>query len=402
MMEVRRAKVVSIIDPSNEGKFKVKFAPHFKEEESAYVIYTSPNYSIHEGGFFAPPTNGSEILVLRADDKNYYYLSTIVSRPKTIKNFFNKIKSALIAGRNIFNSDNQPKAFTFTNPKGAGITISNYYNTDGSEIPRDKVAVKSSQGHRLVLSDNPNLDCVILRNKDGDGITITANSNAVHSSNSIVIKSKSSQRHVADAGEFRMTLNDGRDVVIENNSTGVNSGDGSPYGNINLVSKWKDINIYTQGRGNPITGDPGKILISTPNGVIQLNSGGDVTIYAKGNVNIASEQNINMEAENINLKARGDIQLTSDGAVRTLSQGPTDIRSNSLIGIRSPLAIEANSAVFNMDSQSFQLNSVTSNIAFNNPGYIWAPASPTVATLPLPTPLVGVGTIRPVTGAYGN
>jgi hypothetical protein len=403
MIEVRRALVVSIIDPLNEGRFKVKFAPNFKEEESAYVVYTSPNYSVYEGGFFAPPTNGSEVLVLKADDNNYYYLSTIVSKSKVIKSIFTKIKSALVAGKNIFNSDNQPKAFTFTNAKGAGVVISNYYNTDGSEILRDKVSVKSTQGHKLVLSDNPNLDCVILRNKDGDGITITANSNPVHSSNSIVIKSKSSQRYVADAGELRFTLTDGRDLILENNSTGVNSGTGSPYGNVNLVSKWKDINIYTQGAGNPITGDAGRVLISTPNGVIQLNSGGDVTIYAKGDINIASEQNINMEANDINLRARGDINVRSDGAIRTLSQQESELRSNSSVNIRTPGTIEANSSTFNMDSQTFLLNSVASNIAFGNGGGpIWAPASPGILTLPLPTPLVGAGTIEPVSGAYGN
>jgi hypothetical protein len=403
MIDVRRALVVSIVDPLREGRFKVKFAPYFKEEESAYVIYTSPNYSTYEGGFFAPPTNGCEVLVLKADDGNYYYLSTIVSKPKVFKSFLNKIKSALVSGRNLFNSDSQPKAFTFTNPKGAGLKISNFYNNEGGDIPRDKVTLNSSQGHKLVLSDNPNLDCVILRNKDGDGITITSNSNAVHSSNSIVIKSKSSQRHVADAGEFRMTLTDGRDVIIENNSTGVNSGNGAPYGNINLVSKWKDINIYTQGAGNSITGDPGRVLISTPNGLIQLNSGGNVTIYAKGDITLASEQDINMEANNINLRARNNIDLRSDGSVTTISQGDCQLRSNSGISMQSPAAIEANSTTFNMNSQSFLLNSLTSNIVQRNGGgAIWAPAAGTINALPLPTPIVGASTIRPESGAYGN
>jgi hypothetical protein len=406
MINVRIAKVISTIDSSNEGRFKVTFPPRCKQSETANVIYTSPSYSIYEGGFFAPPTLGSEVLVFQADDQNYYYLSTIVSFPKlTCKpaGLFGKIKDFLVAGKKIFNSDNQPKAIYLTNTKGAGIKISNYYNNDGSEIPRDKVTVNSTQGHKLVLSDNPNLDCVILRNKDGDGITITANSNPVHSSNSIVIKSKSSQRYVADAGELRFTLTDGRDLILENNSTGINSGAGSPYGNVNLVSKWKDINIYTQGAGNPITGDAGRVLISTPNGVIQLNSGGDVTIYAKGDINIASEQNINMEANDINLRARGDINVRSDGAIRTLSQQESELRSNSSVNIRTPGTIEANSSTFNMDSQTFLLNSVASNIAFGNGGGpIWSPASPGILTLPLPTPLVGAGTIEPVSGAYGN
>ena len=403
MTEIKRAKVVSTVDPSNEGRFKVKFAPHFKESESAYVVYTSPNYSTYEGGFFAPPVNDSEVLVIKADDNNYYYLSTIVAPPRLIKSLFNKLKSAVIAGKKIFNSSGQPKVIYLTNPKGAGIKISNYYEVDGSEIPRDKVTVKSTQGHRLVLSDNPYMDCVILRNKDGDGITITSNENPVHSSNSIVIKSKSSQRHVADAGEFRMTLTDGRDVIIENNSTGVNSGEGSPYGNVNLVSKWKDINIYTTGAGNPIAGDPGRVLISTANGIIQLNSGGNVTIYAKGDITLASEQDINMEANNINLRARNNIDLRSDGSVASISQGECQLRSNSGVSLQSPGTIEANSTTFNMNSQSFLLNSLASNIARGNGGGpIWAPANGTINTLPLPTPIVGASIIRPESGAYGN
>jgi hypothetical protein len=321
-MNLIKVKVYSTLDYTKSGKFYALLPPEFDfPRDSIEVIYTSPSYSNYEGGVFAPPSEGSFILVAQEEDSpTYYYISTIVDEPKflgalSIPKVVGKLKDTInsIAGKQIYTDEGSPRAIYFTDFKGAGLKISNYFNKAGDPI-NSKVQLKSVQGHKLVLSDNPDLDCVILRNKDGDGMTITSNRNSVHSSNSIDVKSKNTIRQTSDQGEMRMTVVDGRDLTIENQSTGINADPLGPYGNINLVASWKDINIYTQGISNPVAGDAGRILISTPEGVIQLKSGiNGITLYTAGNVNIAAPTgDINIEAGgNINLNAGLSVNIKS-------------------------------------------------------------------------------------------
>jgi len=171
-------------------------------------------------------------------------------------------------------------------------------------MPNNYVSLKSTQGHLLKLSDTPIKDCIILRNKDGDGITITANKNAAYPSNSIDIKSKGNYRCVSFFGEMYMGLVEGRDISIVNNSAGYNANPLPQFGNVNLVSKWKDINIYSEG-------PTGNVLISTALGVIQLKSN-EINVYGT-TVNVNSATNINLKSVtgNINLDSGGDINLKS-------------------------------------------------------------------------------------------
>jgi hypothetical protein len=321
-MKILKVLVHSTIDYTKSGKFSALLPPDYKfPEDSIDVIYTSPAYSTYEGGVFAPPSEGSEILVAQQDNTStYYYISTIVNEPKllgvlSIPKVTTKVKDLVnsIAGKQIYTDKGSPRAIYFTDFKGAGLKISNYFSKAGDPI-NSKVQLRSVQGHKLVLSDNPDLDCVLLRNKDGDGMTITANRNSVHSSNSIDIKSKNTIRQTTDSGELRYTVLDGRDITIENQSTGVNADPLGPYGNVNLVASWKDINIYTQGISNPVAGDAGRILISTPEGVIQLRSGvNGITLYTAGNINIAAPTG------DVNIQAGGSINLDAGLSVNIKS-----------------------------------------------------------------------------------
>ena len=321
-MKILKVLVHSTIDYTKSGKLSALLGPNYKFPDDAIdVIYTSPSYSTYEGGIFAPPSEGSEILVAQQDDTaTYYYISTIVGEPKllgvlSIPKVTDRVKNLVnsIAGKQIYTDKGSPRAMYFTDFKGAGLKISNYFSNSNEPI-NSKVQLRSVQGHKLVLSDNPDLDCVLLRNKDGDGMTITANRNSVHSSNSIDIKSKNTIRQTTDSGELRYTVLDGRDITLENQSTGVNADPTSPFGNINLVASWKDINIYTQGITNPISQDAGRVLISTPEGVIQIKSGvGGITLYTAGNINLVSP------AGDVNIQAGGDINLEALGSVNIKS-----------------------------------------------------------------------------------
>lgn len=358
-MNLIKVKVYSTLDYTKSGKFYALLPPNYEfPQDSIQVIYTSPAYANYEGGIFAPPSEDSYILVAQEiDNPTYYYISTIVDEPRllgslSIPKIVGKLKDTInsIAGKQIYTDDGSPRAMYFTDFKGAGLKISNYFDKAGDPI-NSKVQLRSVQGHKLILSDNPDLDCVLLRNKDGDGMTITANRNSVHSSNSIDIKSKNTIRQTTDSGELRYTVLDGRDITIENQSTGINADPASPYGNINLVASWKDINIYTQGITNPVSKDAGRILISTPEGVIQIKSGvGGITLYTAGNINLVSPAgDVNIQAGgNINLDALGSVNIKS-GVQSSLTSAGTAVVAGGLasnVGLTGrPLNLNTGGAV---------------------------------------------------------
>ena len=301
-MKVIKGRVHSIVDCEKKGRFQITTSPEFDPEQAKTVIYTSPYFTRNETGIITIPPLESEVLVFYDEDTNdYYYISTIVSDPKWTGIKQDNNEKPLIE-KYVYNDECRPQTLTFKDNKNAGLKIVNDF-TKGS-MPNNYVSLKSTQGHVLKLSDTPIKDCIILRNKDGDGITITANKNAAYPSNSIDIKSKGNYRCVSFFGEMYMGLVEGRDISIVNNSAGYNANPLPQFGNVNLVSKWKDINIYSEG-------PTGNVLISTALGVIQLKSN-EINVYGT-TVNINSATNINLKsvAGNINLDSGGDINLKS-------------------------------------------------------------------------------------------
>lgn len=335
-MKVVKARVESIVDQTETGKFLALIGPKFDPGDPQEIILTSPFFLRYEAGILAVPAKGSEILVFYDEDtSDYYYISTVVDHVKW-GGITNRNEQPLIE-KYIYNKKFRPQAMTFKDGNGAGLKITNLF-TDNSEPIINHVTLKSTQGHVLKLSDSPNKDCVILRNKDGDGITITANKNTVYPSNSINIETKGNYNCVSHFGEIFMGLVEGRDVTITNQSAGYAAAP-LPYGNVNLISRWKDINIYTDGG----TGD---VLISAPLGLVQLR-GDTVTVYANSvNVNSVADINLKSVGGNINLDAGGQINLNSVAGVNITSQGPAVFggaigTSVGLIG--TPLAL--NSAI---------------------------------------------------------
>ena len=318
-MKLLKGLVVGNKDLTRSGIFQVALVNY--PDVQVDVTYTSPFYSIHQGGFFAIPPIDSEVIIIQDDELNeYFYLSTIVSEPK-LTGVENKVKDPLINTRKIYTPNGSPKAITITNAKGAGLKISNYFS-DSTEPIHNKVVLETPQGSKLSLEDNPNRKEILLRNESGDGITITSTPNSVHSAGSMEIKTRGSQRFYAGTGELRMTLTDGRDIYLENKSTGTNAQEKSQAGNVNITSVHRDINITCDASQNNSLYS-GKIFIHTSEGVVQISSGGGITIYAKGDLNLKSLGDINMQAGgSIRLKAAESIEIRSD-------QGDSALTSSS-------------------------------------------------------------------------
>lgn len=302
-MKLYKAVVKSILDINKSGVLTcdMLYNDHLK---GIPVNYVSPSYDSHNGGIFTPPALFSEVLVYYDDDLGlYFYLGTMVGNSQLLPGTDAKNKNDVINSKNVYTPDGIPKASTFTNSDGAGLKISDYY-TDETKQLESKVQLKSTQGHKVKLSDNPNMDAVFIKNKDGDGITITANRNLGElSDNTISTFAKNSIRTVAESGEISF-LTGGRNINIENIGSGKKGSLVNQGGNINIKTLWKDINIFSKGITNPWSGPAGRVLISTQEGLIQIKSGGPITIYS-----FTDDINVVAQTGNINLKAEGEINL---------------------------------------------------------------------------------------------
>lgn len=294
-----KGSVDSVIDVDRSGNFEVNISGRSIPSGSK-INYVSPFFDPFRGGILALPAVGSEVIVAYDESLGeYFYFGTIVGKSKFSPGSDSSYVDDVAGNNRAYNRENMPAVMSFTNSDGAGLKINNYLG--GNYEPTVKsVVIESTQGHRLELSDSPSRDQVALKNKNQEGITITGESNAVKDARCIDIKTLNSIRTRAVLGEVRVDLTHGRDITIKNGSDG-RAGGGetssiglgihapNPAGNLNLVTSYKDINIYTENTPNVISGKAGRVLISTPQGVIQLKSGSDgLTIYSEGNINIAS------------------------------------------------------------------------------------------------------------------
>lgn len=328
-MKLYKAVVRSKQDTTKSGIFSCDVNGHDHLVDIP-VNYVSPFYDVHNGGMFALPSYSSEVLIYYDEDlRQYYYIGTIVGEPESLPGIHSAHGKDVVNSKNVYTSDGIPKGSTFTDSDGAGLKISKFSDGESEQI-QSKVEIISTEGHRVKLSDNPHMDAIFVKNKDGDGITIAANRNLGElSDNSISINTKNSFNTYVGNGQISMTLYDGRDITIENVSSGKKGSPANPAGNINLKSLWKDINIFSKGISNPWNGAAGRVLISTVEGLIQIKSGGPITIYS-----LTDDINVVANTGNINLKAEGEINLdagtginlrTGTGASIQLANGQASV-----------------------------------------------------------------------------
>lgn len=362
-------------DEPNKIWVKLDKVEYFDTE----VIYTSPVFQRHYYGIFAKPPIGTEVLVA-FDGINYYYISSIVAQHTTYgsqSKTTNGDPLPLFSEPKMVTSSGEPATMLFKNEDNAGLSIKSVRDTNPiTKEPEpivNQVELRSSSGHKLLLGDSPQLNCVILENKKHDGIVIggevpigsLGKPGLPMAEGQIKITSTYDHMCVVKNGSYDLKVKDGRDITLKNTSRGTYSifaadplaplGVGVrpslQFGNINLVSKFRDINIYTD---NPVPGilPPAgfsNIYISTSNGLIQLKSGGDIVIYSTGNTSIESIGDLNLvsQAGNVNIQAglgitaqalggSVNIQSTLDtnvvGFVSTnLGSGATPVTLNSVV-----------------------------------------------------------------------
>jgi len=339
---IYKAQVVDARDVTQEGRFRV-FCPEI-EEDFFEVIYVSPYYRSAEGGFIALPERGSEVLISQLEnDSNWYFMGSIVNRKEGVEETDDPDIDILM-NRNvlppvgIYNSDNIPQKVIWKTPLGHCITLSDQYDVTKNNV---KVEIKSSLGKKILLADSPGLGCIWLRNESGDGIQIVSEDSTDLPGRSILLSSKGYQVLTSQEAEVKLRVVDGQDIHIRNTSTGANTLPGSRErtGNVNIESKYRDINITAENNTGRIFLNAGdKIQLECRDGEIIIHSAQKISLSSDGDINIKAANNLKLEATNgnVDIKGRNIAALAQQGATIEGQSSANLTGGNTYLGEPSP------------------------------------------------------------------
>jgi hypothetical protein len=363
-MRIFEAVVTSNRDDTKSGRFNAKLEGEDLSIEG--VIYTTPYHSPYFQGQFSPPSLHSKVLLCHDEIKNkYYYMSTVVEH--TVDHGavpINKMGQPLplVMEPNLYNDAYRPQKMTFKNGQGAGLSITSFHGKDAAGTQKPIVSetkLESEGGNMVVVSNSPDAQGIIIQNKHRDGIVISSSSYKGYAARTITTESESTQSCIVKHGDYKVSIVDGRDMTFKNNSLGTYGMLPAPipptlpyprqavppyipnpllqFGNVNLVSKYRDINIYTD---NPFFTAPGNsnIYVSTDRGMIQLKANGDIMIYANtGAVNIQGASGLNLTSllGDININSAGNINMKALLNINSFAGVSMNNSSNTDINIHA-------------------------------------------------------------------
>ena len=342
--EISLAEVRSRIDPGRSGAFRAKVASEGNDEQTVY--YVSPYGSNTEGAFIAVPEEGTQVLVCRPQgSSSWYYLGTTFS-PEPGEVAGPRIKDAQLmpldrADPEMYKARAQPMRYLFKSPHGAGITMADEYNP---EFFNRKTEITSTRNKKITLHDGPNIDSIQLDSGNGSRITLTDDlQNQSMAARSIQVESVGPQKYICSESQTDVVVGaGGRELQVLNNANGVPWGDSANAGNVNIQSKWKDVNVFTQA-------EQGRIFIEclNENGtnqeiIIETNGeSGGITVKTKGTITLAADEAVNIKSPNVNVDCEAykiktskyDVQCAGgvdiDGSVINLASGGAQANSVS-------------------------------------------------------------------------
>jgi hypothetical protein len=219
-------------------------------------------------------------------------------------------------------STGEARVTTYANEQGSGLKISNKYQSNKIV---DNVVLKSYAGKKLILDDSPENDCIQLSTNDHSIFKMAAGSSKNSSRGEVTLETRGSVSINSHSGNVELKVQDtGKQIDITNNAfpaPGLNKNVITPaltelfVGNVNIESKWADINI----KGGVFGG----IFIKTALGEVIINKLGQVTVkgtlgvdvVAEGPINLKSTTAINLDAPVINANAGATMNLFSNGTL---------------------------------------------------------------------------------------
>jgi hypothetical protein len=312
----------------------IRFFAHINSlgNEEKEIIYVSPFLGAGHGGFVAIPSPGQKIVVVRPnDDEFFYYLGSFLEPPKNLSSENDELKKELEDP--VENLDSQlykargiPQRTFWKDSKGNKIVLSDEYNPEYFNL---KIALTSFTGKLLGFIDSPLIASIFMKNDHGDGITITSESNVVDAGREIKSVAHTNQEHFVRHGDYLVVVNDGREIKLCNRSSGAyKEPNSNRYGNINLESYNKDINLFARSEQigkihiecTNSNADEQIVQIKTTsnNSVVRISSSGKIEITTNGDLDINADQNINLNCggsfsvnagAGIELKASSNVNL---------------------------------------------------------------------------------------------
>ena len=356
-MKISKATIRETAAPALDGSFT---AFVLSEKCLKTVCYTSPFRAGESGGILFPPVDPQTILVCKpdgSDDDVWYYLSTVYEKPKTSNTHIEKdfVKGTLKADaekvdKNLYRSRGLPMRNTIGSAGGHKLLLSDEYGTDPrSEEPIDnrRLEVKTMLGKVLKFLDSTGQDTLYLTNEHRDGIKITSSdTDPFSAAQSIEIESRGPQKQICRESQMDMLVNEGRELNLVNNSNGVWKNIDYPekYGNINIESRNRDINLNCLS-------DTGRIFIQCLSGIpdasgsvpttgqlIEIETKNEtsiIRIFGKGSVEVHADSDITLEAGtadkigNINMAANGKIKINGQQGVDIDAGAAANVELNS-------------------------------------------------------------------------
>lgn len=356
MMTFHIAYVKHAIDITKSGRFQV--ICDNKEIEAAGVIYTTPYYKPYSnGGFFAVPTANSKIIVSwNPSLKEAYYISTVMEdgnallEPESAGDSSNFRTTPIIKEPNKKYEGFANSTLTFTNDEYNGLVIE---DRNAKTILVNETRLQNN-GKIVSLNSSPQVDNVAILNDHGDGMKIyglpeSAEGQPPLPKRSIETRSLHDQKMVSDKGSIDLKVVDGKDITIENDSTGMNSVGGvlsGRTGNVNVFSKYKNIRLSAKG----LEADGGQIILETltskiivsNRGISLLTIGGGIEISVGGAITFlgapvpgvggvggtGESSQMNMPETDLVINAKS-IKFVGREKVEIQSVGPIDIESPS-------------------------------------------------------------------------
>ena len=355
------AEVRNRYDPNNNGSFLAKIFALGDAEET--VRYVSPYATGCEGGFVAVPEAGIAVLVCSPmGTTEWFYLgSTFYNTPEqavggTIPD--SQVKPLDRADPLNFRARGEPLRYFFKGKSGGGFLISEEYNPD---FFNKKVEIISPKGKVISLNDSPGVDSIVLDSGNNSRITLTdwgsqeAFWQALKMGGGILppaalrIDTKGSQAYINRNSRTDILVKDGTELNVLNNSGGMQKWappEEEHYGNVNIQSKQRDVNIFTRSAGVTSNGrifieclnteGKGQVIEIETHGtngdcVIRIKSTGKLELASVGDIDIDCGQNLNIKAGNklslhavngIDMKANSNGNIINiDGPIINLNGG---------------------------------------------------------------------------------
>ena len=164
---------------------------------------------------------------------------------------------------------------------------------------------------KITMSDSPAQDSVILDSGNGSKLILTDNPDADSiPSRALQVETVGPQKYLNLESQTDVVVSKGgRELQLINNANGVDWGDGAICGNVNIQSRWKDINVFTKA-------EDGRVFIEClnqngNNQVIEIQThgtGGTIRLKTNGKIDIEADS-IGIQTNNLDMKANSKINM---------------------------------------------------------------------------------------------